>query len=127
MLARYTLAGDATLDGQVDFFDLVRLAQNYGTTVSATTGNWWTHGDFTYDGIVGFNDLVKVAQNYNLHLLAGPPVASGATGAFEADLGRAFASAPEPGALVAAPVLVAALARRRRAFNLPASRPRAPS
>jgi len=56
---------DATLDGIVDFNDLVHLAQNYNTTVSTVTDSWWYNGDFTYDGIVDFNDLVKLAQNYN--------------------------------------------------------------
>ncbi len=41
MTARYwranTLLGDANLDGVVDFNDLVKLAQNYNTTVSAST------------------------------------------------------------------------------------------
>jgi hypothetical protein len=33
VLARYTLLGDATLDGMVDFNDLVKLAQNYNTAL----------------------------------------------------------------------------------------------
>src|SRR6185369_14304084 len=41
ILVRPTLAGDATLDGKVDFNDLVRLAQNYNITVSAMTESWW--------------------------------------------------------------------------------------
>jgi autotransporter-associated beta strand protein len=63
VLVRTTLAGDATLDGVVDFNDLVKLAQNYNTTVSESTESWWNHGDFTYDGITDFNVLVKLAQN----------------------------------------------------------------
>jgi hypothetical protein len=96
VLVRYTLSGDATLDGTVDFNDLVKLAQNYNTTVPAS-GSAWYRGDFNYDGTVDFNDLVKLAQNYN-SALPGEPIA-GAPAAFEADLARAFAAVPEPGFL----------------------------
>jgi fibronectin-binding autotransporter adhesin len=115
VIVRYTLAGDATLDGAVDFNDLVKLAQNYNTTVSTSTDSWWTHGDFTYDGITDFNDLVKLAQNYNTALpseaIPGAPVN------FEADLARAFAQAPEPSALALATIAACgfAIKRRRRA------------
>lgn len=60
------LAGDANLDGIVNFPDLLIVAQNYGKT-----GQDWAHGDFNYDGIVNFSDLLVVAQNYGKQLLAG--------------------------------------------------------
>jgi hypothetical protein len=113
VLARNTLLGDATLDGAVDFNDLVKLAQNYNTTVSATTDSWWHNGDFTYDGITDFNDLVKLAQNYNTALPAG--AVPGAPAGFDGDLAAAFASVPEPSAFVAlGGCAVLSLARRRR-------------
>jgi autotransporter-associated beta strand protein len=113
VVARFTLAGDATLDGSVDFNDLVKLAQNYNSSVKDTTDSWWTHGDFTYDGVTDFNDLVKLAQNYNTALPTDP--IAGAPAAFEADLARAFASVPEPGTLsVLGLGAVALLARRKR-------------
>jgi hypothetical protein len=61
LLITYTLAGDANLDGSVDFDDLVAVAQHFGST-----GNDWADGNFTYDpaGSVGFADLVLVAQNF---------------------------------------------------------------
>jgi fibronectin-binding autotransporter adhesin len=112
VLARFTLLGDATLDGSVDFNDLVKLAQNYNTTVSTTTESWWNHGDFTYDGIVDFNDLVKLAQNYNTALptqaIPGAPVN------FQADLAAAFASVPEPSTLGLLGLLACGLVRRGR-------------
>ena len=91
ILIRYTLAGDANLDGTVDFQDLVKVAQNYNTV-----NGWmlWSSGDFNYDGNVDFNDLVKLAQNYN-HALPSEVIA-GAPAGFEADLARAFAAVPEP-------------------------------
>jgi hypothetical protein len=60
MLVTFTIAGDANLDRQVNFGDLVRLAQSYN---SATAG--WVNGDFTYDDAVNFTDLVVLAQHYN--------------------------------------------------------------
>ena len=114
VLARYTLPGDANLDGTVDFNDLVKLAQSYNTTVSATTDSWWFHGDFTYDGVNDFNDLVKLAQNYNTVLLGAPPVVQGASAAFEADVARAFSSIPEPGTMSVLAIGALALLKRRR-------------
>jgi hypothetical protein len=121
VLVRHTLFGDATLDGVVDFNDLVKLAQNYNTTVSAITDSWWTRGDFTYDGTTDFNDLVKLAQNYNTALPDAP--IPGASVDFQRDLAAAFASVPEPGALPAAALLTGALLtrpRRRRNLRPPA-------
>jgi hypothetical protein len=112
-VARYTLAGDATLDGAVDFNDLVKLAQNYNTSVKDVTESWWNRGDFTYDGIVDFNDLVKLAQNYNTSLPSAP--IPGAPADFQSDLAAAFASVPEPSTMAALVVLAGCgLANRRR-------------
>jgi hypothetical protein len=109
-----THAGDANLDGVVDFSDLVRLAQNYNTTPADSTDSWWIQGDFNYDGVVDFADLVKLAQNYGV----APPAApiAGASTGFAQDLERAFAEVPEPagpGAMILA-VAGSGLARRRR-------------
>ena len=108
-LARFTKLGDATLDGAVDFNDLVKLAQNYNTS-----GTSWNSGDFTYDGTTDFNDLVKLAQNYNTALAA--VAIPGAPAIFEADLARALAQVPEPSALhliLAATIGLAGKRRRR--------------
>ena len=64
VVVKFTLYGDATLDGKVDFNDVVRLAQNFNTNVSAAAQGSWSRGDFTYDGVVAFNDLVMLAQNF---------------------------------------------------------------
>jgi autotransporter-associated beta strand protein len=113
VLVRYTRNGDASLDGSVDFNDLVKLAQNYNLADGRRT---WADGDFTYDGNVDFNDLVKLAQNYNASL---PPAALAEFGAeFREDLAAAAAAqVPEPGAgvaLVAAGAIVAGRRGRRR-------------
>ena len=109
VLARYTLAGDANLDGVVDFADLVKLAQNYGTTDGSRD---WSTGNSTYDGNVDFNDLVRLAQNYGAALPAQP--IPGASPVFECDLAAAFASAPEPSGIAIFATLMAGFMRRRR-------------
>jgi hypothetical protein len=108
VLARYTLLGDATLDGTVNFNDLVNLAQNYNVVDGSRT---WYNGDFTYDGKVDFNDLVKLAQVYNTSLPTDP--VPGAPIGFGADLAAAFASVPEPGTLSLLAIGACALLRRR--------------
>jgi T5SS/PEP-CTERM-associated repeat protein/autotransporter-associated beta strand protein len=110
VLVRYTLAGDADLDGQVGFTDLVRVAQNYGAV-----GTGWSHGDFDYDGKVSFADLVKVAQNYGANAIPSDiPMASPE---FESDYAAAFAAVPEPGLLVWMAASTAIFIPRRRLRN----------
>jgi photosystem II stability/assembly factor-like uncharacterized protein len=60
MLLRRTLAGDADLNGIVNFDDLLRLAANYNAA-----GRYWSEGDFNYDGTVNFDDLLLLAARYN--------------------------------------------------------------
>ena len=96
------------MDGAVDFLDLVRLAQNYNVTDGTRV---WSDGDFNYDGNVDFADLVKLAQTYN-SAFPGEPI-GGAPAGFEAEVVRAFASVPEPGALIVV-AFGSLLIRRRR-------------
>jgi T5SS/PEP-CTERM-associated repeat protein/autotransporter-associated beta strand protein len=55
-----TLAGDADLNGVVDFSDLNIITGNYGLM----TDMGWADGDFNYDGAVDFSDLNFVTGNY---------------------------------------------------------------
>jgi hypothetical protein len=97
--------GDANLDGNVAFEDLVALAQNYDTK-----GKSWFQGDFDLDNQVNFNDLVLLAQNYGL-----PVPASGTFSAsFESDMAAAFAQVPEPAALGLVGLVAAGLMGRRK-------------
>jgi hypothetical protein len=109
VLVGFTVAGDADLDGDVDFADLVGLAQNYGTTDGSRV---WTGGDFTYDGATNFNDLVGLAQNYGDRLPAG--AIDGAPVNFAVDVAAAFASVPEPGGMALGGCAAMGLAARRR-------------
>jgi len=78
----------------VDFLDLAKLAQSYNVTDGTRQ---WSTGDVNYDGNTDFLDLAKLAQNYNTSL--GAAAVPGASADFNADLARAFAAVPEPGAL----------------------------
>ena len=78
---RYTLLGDANLDGRVDFADLLTLARHYGT------GGTFTDGDANYDGQVGFSDLALLAQTYG-HTLTQPITARASESIFKRMLKR---------------------------------------
>jgi hypothetical protein len=90
VLVRLTTAGDATLDGTVNFDDLLVLAKNYNKTAAV-----WSQGDYNYDAIVNFDDLLVLAKNYNKTQPAALP---GASPEFAADLAAALAQVPEPSA-----------------------------
>jgi hypothetical protein len=103
LLIRYTKMGDATMDGNVNFADLVTVAQHYGITVA---DGGWAEGDFNYDGQVNFADLVAVAQNYGSSLeFSAPPAPS-------------ESSVPEPAALPIIGIMLAQLLRRRKTRSL---------
>jgi hypothetical protein len=108
IIAKFTLRGDATLDGAVNFFDLVKVAQNYNNTTGQAT---WDIGDFNYDGNVNFLDLVALAQNYN-GTLTGEAIPGAAEG-FERDVSVAFASVPEPSGFCTLLLLAGNLMPRR--------------
>jgi hypothetical protein len=110
VLIRYTMFGDATLDGLVNFDDLLALAKHY----NAATNTHWSAGDFNYDNVINFDDLLLLAKHYNAYLPTQP--LAGAPAEFSADLATAFAEVPEPSAigLTMAACGFALTARRRR-------------
>jgi Chitobiase/beta-hexosaminidase C-terminal domain/CotH kinase protein/Lamin Tail Domain/PKD domain len=74
----FFLSGDADHDRDVDFNDLVALAQNYGQS-----GKTFAEGNFDGDaaGNVDFQDLVQLAQRYGTSLPAAGAVAGEALAA----------------------------------------------
>ncbi len=89
--------GDANVDGNVNFDDLLTLAQNYSET---TTGRIWVTADFTGNGITNFDDLLLLAQNYEASGLVLPTdLGEGFSSAFAADWTMALSLAPEPGSI----------------------------
>jgi fibronectin-binding autotransporter adhesin len=114
IVVKYTLAGDANLDGVVNFADLLIVAQNFNKT-----GEDWVGGNFIYNttGLVNFSDLLIVAQNFNKALTPAGSSSDGIGG----NINSLDAEVPEPGAFA---LLIAGgaglLPRRRRAGNSPA-------
>jgi filamentous hemagglutinin len=112
----YTLAGDANLDGNVNFADLLIVAQNFNKT-----GEDWVGGNFVYNptDLVNFADLLIVAQNFNQSLPPGVTAVSTGGNIVSLDV-----TLPEPAA--SALTIVAGLgllARRKRKGSAPTCRP----
>jgi autotransporter-associated beta strand protein len=59
VLARYTLPGDANLDGAVNTTDFTLLAQQFNSA-----GAFWNQGDFNYSGNVNALDFNALATNF---------------------------------------------------------------
>ena len=113
---KYTLYGDANLDGVVNGTDFGILAAHFGDQVTA-----WDEGDFNYDGVVNGTDFGALAANFgqqaNGTAVELPAADYAALDAFAAANGL-MADVPEPasaGLLLAAGLGV--LARRRRSVN----------
>ncbi len=102
LLIKYTYAGDANLDGQVDISDLGALATNW------QTGSLWTGGDFNYDGFVDISDLGMLATNWQLGV--GSPLRPSFDEALSS-IGLSGVSVPEPSAIA---LLAGAASLRRR-------------
>jgi hypothetical protein len=68
VLVKFTYAGDANLDGQVDIGDLGLLSGAW----QQPSGKVWFDGDFTYDGAVDIGDLGLLAGNWQKGL--GNPI-----------------------------------------------------
>jgi T5SS/PEP-CTERM-associated repeat protein len=97
ILIRYTLSGDANLDGTVDTLDFNSLAANFGSSI-----NLWSAANFNYDGAIDTLDFNLLASNFALIL----PTATAAEGVI----------IPEPATL--ALLLLAPLIRRRARHRL---------
>ncbi len=113
-LVLYTRKGDHDLDRDVDFDDLLNLAQNYNPAYDpiANGPRLWTSGDYNYDGIVNFDDLLALAQNYGATSLTGEQMSAlGASFASDWNLARSLVPEPTSLALVGG---LAMIARRRR-------------
>jgi hypothetical protein len=107
---KQTRYGDADLNANVNFNDLLVLAQNYNTGSSPS----WSLGNFNGNESVGFDDLLLLAQNYNFGVaLSGDEMGLLVGSGIADDWALAQSLVPEPTSLS----LLAGLAlvtRRRR-------------
>jgi hypothetical protein len=104
VLLKYTLSGDANLDGKVDTLDFNSLAASFGGS-----GKFWTQADFNYDGTVDTLDFNSLAANFG-GTIAGDAGGAGSAGS----AGSAGALVPEPAAMLASFVTLAGLVVARR-------------
>jgi hypothetical protein len=58
LIIRYTVAGDANLNGTVSLDDFTNLAAAFGAP------GGWARGDFNYDGQVTLDDFTTLAANF---------------------------------------------------------------
>jgi len=111
---KYTLLGDANLDGVVNGSDFNILAANFNQSITG-----WDQSDFNYDGVVNAADFNELAANFNQGASGGATAGDvAALDAFAAANGLpmpTLSNVPEP---AAASLLIvgglSALARRRR-------------
>jgi hypothetical protein len=105
VLIKFTYAGDADLNGQVDVADLGKLASNWQTSGP------WTSGDFDYSGFVDVADLGLLASNWQNGV--GSPLGPSLAEALAA-VGLPSSAVPEPASAAAVVTLAGLFAGRRR-------------
>ncbi len=113
---KYTLLGDANLDGTVNGSDFSILAANFGTGHTN-----WDQGNFLYGTSVNGSEFSALAANFGQGDSGADVAVSqadiAALDAFAIANGLplpTFAAVPEPGALLLSTAASAALLRRRR-------------
>jgi uncharacterized protein YkwD len=105
LLLRFTLQGDADLDGSVTFADFERMRGRL-----TETGDW-AEGDFDYDGRVTARDYALLRRNFGMSLGGS---AAGVTAAQWAVIESFAAAVPEPGTIAPGVAAAALVALRRR-------------
>ena len=109
---KYTLLGDADLDGSVTGSDFTALVGNLGKSVTA-----WVKGDFDYDGSVTGSDFTALVGNLGKTASGGsitlPAADYAAIDAFAAANGL-LADVPEPGSASLLVIAGAGILFRRR-------------
>jgi len=110
---KYTLLGDANLDGKVNGSDFTLMAANFNDSVTAG----WDKGDFNYSGTVNGDDFVLLADNFNDFASQSAVSAAdlAALDSFAAANGISLTSVPEPASVgISAMVMIGLLQTRLR-------------
>jgi fibronectin-binding autotransporter adhesin len=111
---KYTLLGDANLDGKVNGADFTILASNFNKSVT----DGWDEGDFNYDGKVNGADFTLLANNFNQAATQSDVAAADLTALedFAAANGISLSntSVPEPASAAILAMMGLGLMRRRR-------------
>jgi hypothetical protein len=103
VLVKYTLYGDADLNGVIDGRDYSRIDIGYQDHLTG-----WVNGDFNYDGVVDGSDYTLIDNSFN-EQLANP------TDLIATDTSIFSSSVPEPGSLgLIAAAFAAGLWTKRR-------------
>ena len=98
---RYTLLGDANLDGTVNAEDFTLFSHNLGQS-----GMMWDDGDFNYDGTVNAEDFTLFSHNL------GQSAAD--AGVLNSANGINLANVPEPASAGMTVIAGLGILRRRR-------------
>jgi hypothetical protein len=114
---KYTLNGDANLDGVVSGVDFTILVGNLNKAASA-----WDKGDFNYDGAVSGVDFTLLVGNLGKSVVGAaitlPAADSLAIDAYAAANGLTIPSVPEPACgTILMMTMVGAVAKRRRSIR----------
>ena len=108
---KYTLLGDANLDGKVNGTDFIIMASNFNQS-----GRTWDEGDFNYDGNVNGADFVLLADNFNQFASQSAVSAAdlAALDSFAAANGVSLINVPEPATAGMLTMIGWGILRRRR-------------
>jgi len=108
---KYTLLGDANLDGLVNGSDFNILAANFNQSITG-----WDEGDFNYDGLVNAADFNELAANFNQGVSGASAGDFAALDAFAVANGLSLptSSVPEPESAVMMVMAASGILRRRR-------------
>ncbi|HEY8750505.1 MAG TPA: choice-of-anchor Q domain-containing protein [Tepidisphaeraceae bacterium] len=72
---RYTVMGDANLDGVVNALDAVQMARNYMIAGRSA----WDLGNFNYDSVIDISDAMILQKNFNAKVTAAAVSAASTT------------------------------------------------
>jgi len=109
---KYTLLGDANLDGAVNGADFNILAANFNQSITG-----WDQGAFNYDGLVNATDFLELAANFNQGVSGGASAGDvAALDAFAAANGLFLptSNVPEPASAGMMVMAASGILRRRR-------------